>query len=270
MTQSSLSSRHTTRALVMHRLNFLGRLLRSPRFAPLLLLCTACNAPSVTSLPATETVAAASPYRSAAFVLDVNTRSRTVKISPPVAGASFAASMGAASFSFGNGAHASLLGADAIEMRLANYAAGTIGAVVPGKIRITFDLSLVNRLNSVELGTPTFPVPPAGVTGVQAFPFELSVLSTPGVASSGGNEILVTSPSFGKAMVSDDWDGEPHSFFNDASCTGGSNDCFRYEPFGTISAGGVSAPRKVGFLVDPTVRDVRIRLLVAADLRAAR
>jgi hypothetical protein len=201
--------------------------------------------------------------------VDVSTTKRTVKVSPPVASALTISASHSMNSRLGNGVSASLLGADVIDMRITSYAAGAVGAVVPGKVLVTFDLTLINRLRGIALGTPTFPVPPAGVNGVQAFPFEVSVLSAAGGVSTSGNEVLVTSPSFGAAIASNDWDGAPHSFFNDAGCSSGSNDCFRYEPFGTIGSEGVSTARKVGFLVDPTVRDVRIRLLVAADVRSA-
>jgi hypothetical protein len=250
--------------------NMRARLRRVLRLAPVVLIGGACSAPSAVTAPVTGApTTVASPYRGAAFVVDVNTTRRTVKISPPVAGPLASTAASSMSSPIAPGVHASLLGADAIEMRITNYAAGALGAVIPGKVLVTFDLTLYNRLRGVALGTPTFPRPPAGATGVQAFPFELSVLTAPGGVGSSGNEIVVTSPSFGAATASNDWDGEPHSFFNDATCGAGSNDCFRYEPFGTIGAEAVSTPRKVGFLIDPTVRDVRIKLLVAADVRAA-
>lgn len=244
-----------------------GAAATAARFLTLLFALSACGAPASTMAPTTGVATtAASPYRGAAFIVDVSTTKRTVKVSPPVSGALASAT---SYTTLTSGAHASLLGADAIEMRITNYAAGALGAVIPGKVLVTFDLTLVNRLRGITLGTPTFPRPPAGATGVQAFPFELSVLTAPGGVGSSGNEIVVTSPSFGAATASTDWDGEPHSFLNDGNCGAGANDCFRYEPFGMIGAEGVSTPRKVGFLVDPTVRDVRIRLLVAADVRAA-
>ncbi len=220
------------------------------------------DAPTIAA-PVSESTSPWSAFRSTAFLVDVNTVRRTVQVSPPSASWTASSADGVVA----PGVRFSLLGADAIEMRISNYAAGAIGAVVPGKILLTFDLSLVNRLHSVELGTPTFPLPPAGVSGVQAFPFELSVITNSGGVSSGGNEVLVTTPSDGAATVSNDWDGEPHSFFNDRGCGATSTDCFRYEPYGVIGAGAASAPRRVGFFVDPTVRELRIKLLVAADLR---
>ena len=40
------------------------------------------------------------------------------------------------------------------------------------KVRIQFDVTITNQLTGVQLITPTFPTPPAGVTGVLLFPFE--------------------------------------------------------------------------------------------------
>jgi hypothetical protein len=229
--------------------------------------CSPVNAVSTEPLlPGNSTYSA--QFRNSAFILDVSTLKRTVKVSPPLV--AFANSGGAAmSASNGGlpGAQFSLLGTDVIDVSVSNYVAGAIGVVVPGKILITFDLTLHNRLNGIRLITPTFPTPPAGVTGVQAFPFEVSVFTTAGGVGTIGNEILVTSPRYGTVIPSNHWDGAPHSFFNDTDCTTGSNDCFRYEPFGSIEARGSSQARQVGFLVDPTVGDLRVRLIVAANVQ---
>jgi len=232
------------------------------------LALTACSEPPLAPSLTQGSTLGSSPFRSSAFILDVNTSGRTVKVSPPTTGIGFSASTQMVSLGFtGPDARASLLGSDAVEMRVSNYRAGAIGAVIPGKVLVTFELTLINRLHGVQLGTPTFPKPPAGKTGVQAFPFEVSIVGSAGGVGTSGNEVLVKSPSLGAVVASSDWDGEPHSFFNDAGCGAGSNDCFRYEPFGTIGSEGASTPRQVGFLLDPTVRDFRIRLLLAADLR---
>ena len=73
-----------------------------------------------------------------------------------------------------------------------------------------------------------------------------------------------------------DWDGNgtpgsggPHDFFNDAPCQGLANDCFRYEEYGPIGPLGSSSARRVGFLVDPTVGDFRVKMILAADLGAS-
>ncbi len=238
-----------------------------------LLLTVACAAPTETVLLSPGNVTtAASPFRSAAFVIDVNTRRLSASVSPPVKGAVRNAwspstvAPAVASLPPGS-AQFSILGSDAVDIAVTNLVRGVTGASVPGKVLLTFDLSIIGKLNGVRLSTPTFPTPPRGVTGVQAFPFELSVITSAGGVGSAGNELVVTLPRFGAIMASTDWDGAPHSFFNDADCSNGSNDCFRYEPFGDVAPRAASAPRRVGFLIDPTVGDIRVRLLVAADIR---
>jgi hypothetical protein len=161
-----------------------------------------------------------------------------------------------------------LLASDAVEILASNYMAGAIGGTVRGKILITFDLTIVNRLRGIRLVTPTFPFPPANVTGIQAFPLEVVATTTAGGVTATSGVITVASPRAGTAAPSTDWDGAPHSFFNDVGCTANANDCFRYEPFGALEPQAASAPRRVGFLVDPTVGDLRIRIIVAADLQS--
>jgi len=252
---------------------------RVTSFAPLrcgssaLLLVAACAVPTETAVLSPGGVSAvASPLRSASFVIDVNTRRLSATVSPPVSGALRSA---ASPFAFASSvatshpgpAQFSLLGSDAVDIAVTNLVRGTVGASVAGKILLTFDLSIISKLNGVRLTTPTFPTPPSGVAGVQAFPFELSVITTAGGVAGAGNELVVTTPRFGAIIASTDWDGAPHSFFNDADCSSGANDCFRYEPFGDVAPRSASAPRRVGFLIDPTVGDIRVRLLVAADIR---
>jgi len=166
-----------------------------------------------------------------------------------------------------------LLGGDVIEIVTSNFQAGAVGAVEPGKVHVTFDMQIINKISGYELTTPTFPTPPSGVQGVQAFPFEISVTSTAGSVSSSGNEVVVTSPRYGQVVPSSEWgqlplgDGNFHNFFNAGTCTATSSDCFRYEPFATIAQQGSSAPQRVGFMIDPTVGDFRAKIIIAADLR---
>lgn len=237
---------------------------------PLMLACGAPTAPAEL-VPGNVTLAA-SPFRSAAFVIDVNTTRLSATVSPPVNGVTrnawspFMLAPAVTTSSPGT-AQLSLLGADAVNIAVSNLVRGALGASVAGKILLTFDLSIIGRLNGVRLTTPTFPTPPRGVSGVQVFPFEVSVITSSGGVGSAGNELIVTTPRFGSILASTDWDGAPHSFFNDTDCNGGSNDCFRYEPFGDVPPLAASPPRRVGFLIDPTVGDIRLRLLVAADIK---
>jgi hypothetical protein len=69
------------------------------------------------------------------------------------------------------------------------------------------------------ISASTFPTPPSGVIGVQAFPFEISVTTTSGSVGSNGNEVVVSSPRYGAVVPSSDWgnlpigDGNFHNFF---------------------------------------------------------
>jgi len=224
-------------------------------------------------------------YRGAAFIADVSSLRKSVRITPPqvtirspLASQTLGRSAGVPNWTTGGdqGTFQSLLGGDVIDLVATNYAAGALGAVVPGKILVTFDVQIVNKLNSVNLIVPTFPTPPAGTTGVIAFPFEISVTTTSGGVSVGGagNEVIVSSPRGGAVEVSTDWNGNgaagsgaPHNFFNDVGCLATSNDCFRWEEYAPIPALGSSAARTVGFLIDPTVGDFRVKLILAADLQ---
>ncbi len=225
-------------------------------------------------------------YRGAAFIADISSLKKTVKITPPsqtirnpLGAQSFGRASGERNWQLGGQegeTFQSLLGGDVIDLVATNYNAGALGGSVPGKILITFDVQIVNKLNSVNLIVPTFPTPPSGTTGVVAFPFEISVTTTSGGVSVGGagNEVIVTSPRGGAVQVSNDWDGNgtagsgaPHNFFNDVGCLANSNDCFRWEEYAPIPALGSSAARTVGFLIDPTVGDFRVKLILAADLQ---
>ncbi|MBC8088117.1 MAG: hypothetical protein H7Z40_12685 [Phycisphaerae bacterium] len=205
------------------------------------------------------------PFHSAAFILDFNVSNGTLKISAPV-GSDYRGIAGNATITSHSGLGFSLLGAGIVELLATNFTAGPVGAVAPGKVLITFDLTVRNQLAGVQLATPTFPVPPPGVTGVQAFPFETSWVPT----SSATGEFVVVSHVTGPVIASADWDGEPHNFLNDLGCPAvSSTDCFRYENFGVIGPLGLSAARRVGFLVDLNVRAFRVKLVLAADLQTA-
>ncbi len=205
-------------------------------------------------------------YRGAAFIMDVSAVRKTVRVTAPTTG--IAGRLSAASLNLGvnSGPQYSLLGGDVIDLSTSNFVAGAVGATVPGKVLVTFDMTINNKLAGIRLITPTFPTPPAGVTGLQAFPFEISVTTTAGGVSSGGNEIVVVSPRFGTVVPSDNWNGNFHNFFNDAACAVTDNDCFRYESFGDIQPLGSSTTQQVGFLIDPTVGDFRVKIILAADL----
>ncbi|MFN0179474.1 MAG: hypothetical protein ACKVZ0_11805 [Gemmatimonadales bacterium] len=214
--------------------------------------------------------------KAAAFIFDVNTRTGKVKVTAPgrtIDGL-------APGFSPSVTPEFSLLGGDVIDVATSSFASSLVGAPCaggvagqPGKVCVTFDVSLTNKLNGVQLVGPTvFPIPPAGTTGVLLFPFDLTVTTTSGSSTTGGqgNDVLVELPSFGQVDANTVWNGAAHNFFNDTGCAAGSNDCFRWEEYGApVSPGATTLSQSVGFYVDPTVGNFRARLLVAADLQNA-
>ena len=218
-------------------------------------------------------------YRGAAWTAEVSTLRKTVRFVPPQG--TILRPNGQANANVVNedmikdaanaGVSQSLLGADVLDLVPTNFVAGPLGGVVPNKILITFSVQINNKLASVDLIRPTFPTPPPSATGVLLFPFEIQVTTTSGGVQQGGNsnEVVVSSPRFGAVQASSDWGGAPWNFFNDAGCTAGSNDCFPYEEYAPIPALGSSAPQTIGFLIDPTVGDFTVKMILAGDLRNA-
>lgn len=212
--------------------------------------------------------------RAAAFILDINKRTGQIKITQPKVGVvsapSFSPEVGGPSFS--------IVGGDVVDLTASNFNASAVGASCaggvlpgqPGKVCVTLDLAITNKLASVTLQGPTvFPAPPPGTTGPLLFPFEITVTSTPGGATGGqgqGNDVIVENPAYGAVQANAVWDGAPHNFFNDNGCPAGSNDCFRWEEYPDIVAGSTTSGQTVGFFTDPTVGTYRVRLLVASDL----
>jgi hypothetical protein len=178
--------------------------------------------------------------RKAAFVADINMRTGKINISEP-SGARIDGP--ALSIVGGNGGpDLSILAGDAVTMVATNFRASAVGAFVPGKVRVTFDLAVLNKLQGYALITPTFPASPAPGVGAIVFPFETNVTTTSGGASVGGDgtEVLIDLPSYGEVVSSSDWNGDgtagsgsPNNFFNDKNCLPADNDCFRWEAFGT-------------------------------------
>lgn len=208
-------------------------------------------------------------YRSASFLLKVSPKNRTATI--VTSGKSHETpTSGTASLGLGRPS-LSLLGGDVIELTTGNFLAGALGAATPGKVRISFDVNITNKLNGVRLITPTWPTPPVGQTGVFMFPFEYKVITTAGGVSVGGegNTVIVESPRGGAVSASSDWAGAPHNFFNDVGCSLASNDCFPWESYPTIESGATSVARSIGFDVDPTVGDFEVKMIIAANLENA-
>ena len=76
-------------------------------------------------------------------------------------------------------------------------------------------------------------------------------------------------PEGGTVTASVDWDGAPYDYVaaSFASCNARSATCARFERFDApLRNGGLSEWRRVGYDIDPTVRHIRVRLVLAADL----
>jgi hypothetical protein len=206
-----------------------------------------------------------------AFTIDVNTRARSISVRPPAAPG---AGSNRARRNRAETASLSLLAGDVVSMRVSNLRTSAIGSPSAGRVRVTFDVAIENRLAGIRLITPTWPTPPA--SGVILVPIGSGVTSAPGtVSGDGGSAVIVTQPRLGRVVPSADFDGTgaagsgaPYSFFNDAVCTDQpSGDCFRWKLFeGSIAPQSVSTSRTVGFEVDATVAQFRAFMIVAADL----
>jgi hypothetical protein len=215
-----------------------------------------------------------SQFRPLAFTADINTTTGKISITAPTATTANAPTLSTGGAESPN---LSLLGGEAVRLIPSNYQASAVGAFAPGKIRVTFDVLIENKLPGVKFITPTWPVAPAA--GVILFPLDYVVTTTPGGVTGGdGNEVIVEQPRFGAVAPSIDWSGTgaagsgaPYSFFNDTDCSlATSNDCFRWEAYDVeIQPLTTSSVRTVGFDIDATVGQFRARMIVAADLAAA-
>ncbi|HEU4994632.1 MAG TPA: hypothetical protein VFT29_07420 [Gemmatimonadaceae bacterium] len=251
--------------------------------------CSQADSPAGPQL--TKEPSNAPQLRKAAFIADVNMRTGAIKFTAPSStqldGPSLSISGG------GDRPDLSILAGDAVTLIATNFRASTVGAFTPGKVRVTFEVSVLNKLQGYALVTPTFPAAPVAGSGAVLFPFEMNVTTTSGGTTVGGDgtEVIIDLPSYGEVAASTDWNGDgtagsgaPNNFFNDNACAVGDNDCFRWEsygstipvpgaPAGTTTKGipslATSASRVVGFDVDPTVGQFRARMIVAADLMAA-
>jgi len=234
------------------------------------LLSAACSAeqPLVPILPGAVT---GSQLAATAFTATVDLQRRAVVIAPPVTGGALSPTALLA----GNDAPMlSLLGGDVVRLIASNVRFSALGAFAPHKVRVTFDVTIENRLPSLALTVPTWPEPP--VQAVIIFPFDYSVTSAQGgVRGTDGNSIDVALPSVGRVTPSSDWNGTgaagsgaPYNFFAESSCgTSSSRTCFRWVAYGTrLEPTGPRESRTVGYDVDASVQQFRTRILVAADL----
>jgi Carboxypeptidase regulatory-like domain len=214
----------------------------------------------------------AAQFAPLAFVADIDLSSGRMSITPPAA-----SSAGGPTLSLGGltpGVSLSLLGAEAIRLLPTNYHASEVGQFAPNKVRITFDITIENRLPRVSLTTPTWPQAPA--PGVILFPLDYVTTTTPGGVTGGdSNAVIIELPAAGSVVPSVDWNGtgaagsgSPYSFFNDIGCSAATSDeCFRWSAYDlTIQPNSSSSTRTVGFDIDASVAQFRTRMIVAADL----
>lgn len=227
-------------------------------------LLTGCTAQLKDDVTGPPEIPAPTGVARAAFLADVNLRNGRIVITAPTLGGGLGLSPAETSVDW------SLVGGDVVALSTTNFAASTVGAFTPGKVRVTFDVAITSRLDNVRLAAPTvFPEPPPGTSGPLLFPYDIAVAVTTGGTTTGGQgtDVIVVHPSVGLVAPSTDWDGAPWSFFNDASCPG--DDCFRFEEYPSIDPGATTIVRRVGFDLDPTVGQFTARLIVAADLQDA-
>lgn len=206
-----------------------------------------------------------------AFTATVDTRARSVSIAPPPFAGTAAPTLRMAGV---EQPALSLLGSDVVRLVPSNVRISALGAFVPNRIRVTFDVTLENKLPSLALSAPTWPTPPAPY--VILFPLDYSVTLAPGgVAGNDGNSIGIGLPGGGKVTPSENWDGigvagsgAPYSFFNKTNCSSVvTNNCFRWVTFGSQVQPITGRPtRTVGFDIDASVAQFRSRMIVAADL----
>lgn len=166
---------------------------------------------------------------------------------------------------------ASLIGHEAFRVEVDSVRRSMTGQFEPGRLRVTFRLRLQNVLNRARLVTPTWPAPPDDGEGLFLFVVQAVAVESPGgVTTVAPNELLVTVPGGGRVRPSADWDGAWYHYVRGTPCRGPEAGCARYEPFAApLGAGAASEWRTVGFDIDPTVRHLRLRLVLLADLANA-
>ncbi len=221
--------------------------------------------------PAVTGADAASQFGALAFTAAVNVRTGAVTIAAPIVTSS---STSTRVHSGSEAPSLSLLGSDVVRLVPTNVRVSSLGAFTPNRTRITFDVTLENKLQSLALSAPSWPVPPAPY--VILFPLDYTVTSAPGgVTGSDGNSVGVGLPGRGTVTPSDNWNGvgisgsgAPYSFFNNVVCGAAVTDgCFRWVSFGAHLEPTRDRPtRTIGFDIDPSVAQFRARMIVAADL----
>ncbi|MBK8250992.1 MAG: hypothetical protein IPK85_26885 [Gemmatimonadetes bacterium] len=162
----------------------------------------------------------------------------------------------------------SLLGQDALAVEVRDLRRSMVGAVRPGWVRVTASVRIHNRLTRTRLVTPTFPTAPDGGGGIYLFAARVEALATPGgITVTSPNELRIAVPGSGTVSPSVDWDGLPFDYWRSTPCLPPGPTCARFKRFAApVAAGDATEWRTIGFDAEPTVRDVRLHLVLAADL----
>ena len=163
---------------------------------------------------------------------------------------------------------ASVLGHDAIVVEADSVTRTALGAVTPNKVRIRLKVRVRNSLARTVMIAPTFPTAPDRDGGLYLFVVQAVAIVGNGAATTVGNTVTVLAPSGGQVTVSSDWDGSSYDYLRSsfAGCPAAPT-CARYERFAApLGPAQSSEWRVVGFDVDPTVRSIRLRLVLAADV----
>ncbi len=236
------------------------------------LLITACQTDGPLK-PVIPELIPASQFRPMAFIANVDMRNGRITITAPADKGPVTPTL---ALDGPDGVSLSLLGGDAIRLLPTNYLASPVGTFAPGKIRVTFDVVIENKLPYVALTTPTWPEPPA--SGVILFPLDFMARLAPGDTSGGQDSLVAIPPNSGMVTPSIEWNGTgavgsgaPFSFFNDIGCTGiTSDECFRWIAYETrVEPTSRSSVHTVGFDIDATIVSFSARMIVAGDLVAA-
>lgn len=235
--------------------------MRLLQLACFLLVFTSCR--DVAGVVDSETAAAGSLSPALASL------SRTI-----IVGASSTTDGGvAATLSPTAGTFVSLVGYDAFDVEVRNVTRSGIGEFSPGRVRMRAELRVHNVLDRVQLLPSTFPIVPDGVNGLMLLAAAVEAVDEEGsVGVAGGNTVIVRAPSHGRVSVSRDWPGEPFDYQRStfATCSDPRRMCARYVELPAPLLPRAASPWvTVGFDVEPSVRRVRVRLLLAADLADA-
>lgn len=158
----------------------------------------------------------------------------------------------------GDGPSLAILGSNEIGITTTNLVRSS---PVNGKVQVTFDVAIRNRLTSASLVPSSFPGTTAA-PGLLLFPFKVS---------------SVVGGTAAQVVAGQEWNGDgsagsgaPRNFFNDFGCpvTGGTSDCYRWEQFASpLGPGETSAAQQVGFTVNKAVQSFVVSLVLAADIQ---